>query len=203
MKYLNQLNALLAIVSALVVAYTLTETVWGPEPTASLNILTPSGELRDASMPAGSIPPDRRLSGPQRKVAPGAARHEASKPEVPVPVEPVAGVQEESAGDTQEPVPPAAAADPAPAFTTTGNTMNVVTTSGPSTDAGTKAENKVAERLRPRAVEKRPSALSMPARSTPRLPSGRAGFPGGAKRDRQDGPGSPPVRSSFPSQRLP
>ena len=202
MKYLNQLNILLAGLSILVVGYAMSRTIWGPETQPQLNIPSQSSEPRSSARPTGSLSPatERRNVGARRISAPGTS------PRDPIQA-PVQAAAPGSPGEESNPADPQGAVAPAPSAKVPATvppgseTTRVISTSSAPTNTGGQAENSPAEQPRPRAVRKnRPVRQPRPAS---RLPAGRSGFLGGQKRDRQDGPLSPPVRSSFPAQRLP
>ena len=202
MKYLNQLNILLAGLSVLVVAYAMSRTLWGPETEPQLNIPRQSSESESSPRGTGSLSPatERRNVGGRRIVAP------ATSPRDPIqaPVQaaaPGSPGKESNPTDSQGAVAPAPSGN-APATVPPGaKPTSVISISAAPTNTGREAEHSPAEQPRSRAVGKnRPARQPRPF---PRLPAGRSGFPGGAKRDRQDGPPSPPVRSSAPAGRLP
>ena len=192
MKYLNPLNILLAGLSVLVVGYALTRTIWAPEGEADLNIQSLSSEPRSSARPTGSLPPapERRSVGSRRGRAdsqgPLQVPDQAAEPALPAEESDPADLH-----DAPPPVPPGSGA------------TTVISTSTTPTSTGREAENSPEAQPASRALggnrpARQPRALS-------RLPRGRgrAGLPEAEKRDRQDGPSSPPVRSSFPAERLP
>ena len=201
MKYLNQVNIVLVIVSAVVVGYALTTTIWGPEPELPLNIPISASEPR-SSRPTRSLSP-----GSPEPRSPGSRRP-----------------QQETAAPGKSPLDPVKASSQAPPLGTPSdesepNDSQGAMASAPSADApapkpsnseatraitivGGEPESVRAEQPRPQAVRK--SRAARQRRTPSRLPVGRSRLTGGGKRDRQDdGPPSPPVRSSFPAQRLP
>ena len=202
MKYLNQLNILLAGLSILVVGYALTRTIWGPETEPRLNIPSQSSQARSSARPTGTLPstPERRSVGARRTSAP------VTSPRDPIEAPgqataPVAPGEESDPADSQGDVAPAPAADPPNPVPPGSEDTRVISTSTTPTDTAREAESSPPARPRPDALGRnRPTRQT---RGATRLPKGRGGFAGGEKRNAQDGPPSPPVRSSFPSQRLP
>ena len=184
MKYFNSLNILLAGLSVLLVGYAMIQTIWKPEAKPQLNIPSQSSEPRSSSRPTGSLSPatERRNLGARRISAPG------TRPRDPI----------QAPGQAVAPAPSASIPVGVPPRS---ETTSVISTSGAPTNTGREAKDSPLAQPRPQAVGK-----SRPARQTRPLSrpySGRPGFAGEAKRGSQDGPASPPVRSSFPAQRLP
>ncbi len=202
MKYLNPLKILLAGLSVLVVGYALTRTIWAPETEAVLNIPSLSSEPRSSARPPGSLSPapERRSVGSRRISALGTSPRDPIKAPGQA-TSPGSPAEESDPADSQGAVAPAPAANaPAPVPPGSGATR-VISTSTTPINTGREAENSPAAQPRSTALGRNRPARQ--PRATSRLPRGRAGLLGGEKRDRQDGPSSPPVRSSFPSQRLP
>ena len=196
MKYLNQLNILLAGTSLIVVGFAMSKTIWAPEREPQINITSVSNEPRGPARQPGSLSPapERRNMGGRRVPAPGVSPRDPIQAPAPGSV-----AEESNPADPEGGMAPAAsAAEKAPP---NSQPTRVISTSGAPTDTGRAAENSPPERPSPRVVRK--NRLASPPRPVSRPPAGRPGFSGGTKRDRQDGPASPPVRSSFPSQRLP
>ena len=201
MKYLDPLNILLAGLSVLVVGYAMTRTIWAPETETQLNIPSLSSEPRSPVRPTGSLAPapERRSVGSRRIPAPGTSQRDPN--EAPWTGRDANAPDEESdPADSQEAVASAPEDNASAPVPPSSQATKVISTSTTPTTTGGKAERSPAAQPRPKALGNRRPARQ---RGTSRLPRGRAGFPGGEKRDRQDGPPSPPVRSSFPSQRLP
>ena len=202
MKYLNQLNILLAGASLIVVGFAMSKTIWAPEREPQINITSVSSEPRGSARQPGSLSPtpERRNMGGRRVSAPAVSPRDpiqaAAQGAAPGFV-----AEESNPADPEGGMAPAASASPAEKAPPNSQPTRVISTSGAPTDTGRAAENSPPERPSPRVVRK--NRLASPPRPVSRPPAGRPGFSGGTKRDRQDGPASPPVRSSFPSQRLP
>ncbi len=84
MKYANQINTALVVVSALFVVYTLTQTYWSADP--GEEIVHPTQQERrlvDTPSPEGSTPiPERRIPAP-RRLPPSGSEADPVEPSTP------------------------------------------------------------------------------------------------------------------------
>ena len=184
MKYANQINTALVVVSALFVVYVFTQTYWSTDPAEE--IVRP---IRQEGSPAVSPSPDMSTPGPERR-NPAPRRRPPSGPET-APVEPSA------TGSTS---PPPAAGDGDPARRPGVRPQTAAPRRSTPTQSRTTPLSRSPLSRTSRVPPVTPPSGSRPARPLIRPP--REIVPE-EKRQTGDPAPTPPVRSSAPEQRLP